>query len=111
MPLHIGTYYSKNIYFKDENAVAVNITGWQFRVHIRDSLEDTLLLELTTANGGMTVISGATGHARLAITALQSADFPTGWVVFDVLRTDITPGPTFLFSGKFKVALPVTHDE
>jgi hypothetical protein len=77
---------------------------------IRDRLDTETLLELTTANGGLVVIDGPTGEIAMRITAEQSAELPVARVVFDVLRTDASPGPLWIFGGKFAIKEPVTRD-
>ena len=111
MPAYQGTYYSKTFAFKDENEDPVDITGWEFSADLRDRVGTEELLSLTTANGGFTVTDGANGLVTMAITADQTAELPTKRLVFDVLRTDVTPGPLWLFSGKFTVRQPVTRDD
>jgi hypothetical protein len=111
MAAYQGTYYTKTFAFKDSDGVAVDITGWEFSADLRDRLDTEELLTLTTANGGFAVTDGAAGLMVMSITADLTADLPVGTLVFDVLRTDISPGPVWLFAGKFKVRQPVTRDD
>lgn len=112
MAAYQGTYYSKTFVFKDaETLEPLDITTWEFESTLRDRLDTAELLTLTTANGGWAVTDGANGEAELRITALQTADLPVAKLVFDVLRTDASPGPVWLFAGRFSVKRPVTRDE
>lgn len=106
-----GTYYAQYFTVKSDG-VAVNITGWTFRAMIRRQLDDEEeLVELTTANGGLTITDAANGRVRFALTAAQTELLPVGRVVFDLMRTDPANGPLILCSGKFRVKQPVTRDE
>lgn len=88
-----------------------DITGWEFKSQFRTRLDGEVLLELTTGNGGWTVIDGPNAYIKMSILADQSEDLPVGKIIFDVERTDIDPGPVWLFSGKVPVKQPVTRDE
>lgn len=111
MPVYQGTYYTKTLLFTDaDTGAAIDISGRTYEMDIRDAVTDTdPELTLTTANGGLTVTNGAGGALQIAITAVQSAALPLGKMVFDILRTDSSPGPTWVCSGSFKVKQPVTR--
>lgn len=111
MPAFQSDYYVRGFVLKDSNTAApVDITGWALQAQVRENLDDvTALLDLTTANGGLAITSGVGGRFEIRITAVQTALLPVGRVVFDVRRTDITPGPLWLFGGSFKVKQPVTR--
>ena len=112
MPVYQGTYFTKTFILKDRvSDTAIDVTGYEFACDIRDSVDDeTALLELTTAGGGITV--GATpgnGEVVMKLTAAQTAALPTGKLHFDVLHSNASPGPLWLFGGKFTVKQPVTR--
>lgn len=111
MPVYQGAYFSQTFIIKSQaTGLAVDVTGWTFRVQVRDNVADaTSLLELTTANGGFVVTNGPAGQVTLKITAAQATALPVGKMHFDVMRTDVNPGPTRLFGGTFKVKQPVTR--
>lgn len=111
MPAYQGTYYSKTFAFKDEDGEPVDITGWEFEADLRDRVDTEVLLTLTTANGGFAVGDGPNGLLVMSITAELTEELPAKRLVFDVLRTDSSPGPLWLFSGKFSVKQPVTRED
>lgn len=113
MPVYQGTYYSRGFLFKNSTTSdPIDITNWAFECMVRDRLDSVdALLTLTSLNGGFTVVDGPTGSALLAMTADQTALLPVGRMHFDVLRTDIVPGPTWQFGGRFPVKKPVTRDD
>ena len=111
MPVYQGTHYSRMFTFRDKaDNTPIDVTGWTFEAALRDNVDDAEpLLTLTSANGGMSVFDGANGRVEFIITSEQTEALPTGTIVFDVLRTDIDPGPVWLFGGKFPVRKPVTR--
>ncbi len=114
MPCYQGTYYTKTFLLKNaSDATAIDVSGYEFEMHIRDQPEDDApLLELTTANGGIDVGDNpSAGQVVLALTAAQTASLPVGKMHFDVLRTDQVNGPTYLFGGRFLVRQPITRDD
>ena len=111
MAAYQGTYYAVPFQLLDDaGAPVADITAWQLSADIRDNKTDTAeLLSLTTANGGLAVTNGPQARFELRITAVQTALLPLGRMVFDVLRTDASPGPVYLFGGSFPVKQPVTR--
>ncbi len=58
----------------------VDLTGYTARMQVRPSVtSSTVLLELTTTNGGI-VLGGALGTITLSATAVQTAALPRGGV-------------------------------
>lgn len=104
-----ATYYAKVFVFK-QNGVPINISGWTFRAQFRAQVTDTaVLLELTTANTGFAITDAVNGKVEMRITSAQLNAMPVAVAVFDVMRTDASPGPLRLFGGKLKVKQPVTR--
>lgn len=113
MPIYKGTYYSRTFLFMDEAGAPLDITGWEFRAMFRANKTDPNppLLELTSANGGWTVIDGPGGELQMMMSSVQTPDLDATKVVFDVLRTLPTPQPIWLFEGSVPVKSPITHDD
>ena len=109
MPIYQGAAYQLNFTWEDDDGLPIDVSDWEFAAHIKDARADTTaLVSLTTANGGFSVTDGPGGRFQMVLTAEQTESLPVGGMVFDVLRTDADPGPTFLMSGSFRVKLPVT---
>lgn len=105
-----GTAYTLNFTFEDDDEVVIDITGWTFATDIKDSRsDDAALVSLTTANGGFVVTDGPNGRLDMIITAAQTDLLPEGSMVFDLLRTDSSPGPVYYLGGSFRVKRPVTQ--
>lgn len=65
------------ITYKDENGQPINLTGYTARLQVRERHDSaTILLELTTENGGIT-IDGPAGTLTLHLSAAASAAL--GW--------------------------------
>lgn len=110
MAIYQGTFYTAVFIIQDEGGNAVNITGWEFKAMFRKHLDDEVpLITLTTADGGFEVTDGAAGTFRMSILEDETELLTLGSVVFDVLRTDNSPGPVWIFGGKVKVKEPVTR--
>jgi hypothetical protein len=110
MTVWVGNYTAYSFVLKSKtNCEALDITGWEFQADIKANKDDeTALLSLDTDGGGFAVITAAEGRFEMRITALQSEDLPTGKLFFDIRRTDVSPGPIWLFGGSFFVKTPVT---
>lgn len=111
MAIYPGAHYSKILTLKRRvDDAAIDITGWTFHAQLRDDIKAVaVMIELTTENGGFTVLDGPAGRLGIAITSEQSEDFSLGTVVGDVFRTDIDPGPVRLFGFKDRVKRAVTR--
>lgn len=110
MAAYQGTYYTAQFQLANSDGSAINISGWTFEAEFRVQLSDVApLLTLTTANTGFSIVNASTGVFQMAITSVQTLALPTGGVLFDVLRTDASPGPLYLFGGRLRVKEPVTR--
>lgn len=112
MTIYRGAHFSLPLTLvSNETGEAVDITGWRLQCQIRDTLfDENFMIDLTTENGGITIVDAPAGKFRLDITATQNKDFSLGNVVGDVFRTDADPGPVRLFGFKDKVREPVTRE-
>lgn len=110
MAAYQGTYYAAQFQLQNADGTNPNIAGWTFEAEFRVNISDVApLLTLTTANTGFSVISPSTGILQMAFTAAQTLTLPVGGLLFDVLRTDVSPGPVYMFGGVMRVKQPVTR--
>ena len=100
-PIYRGSYFAANFAFGSDESTPLDISGWEFRSHIRScpSEPGPPDLELTTANGGFVVTDGSAGLLLMQILAEDTTTLKVGKIVFDVLRTDAVPGPLWLFAS------------
>jgi hypothetical protein len=79
-----GATFSEQIEWKDENGVAIDLTGFTARMHMRDTLEATTpFLTLTTENGGIT-LGGAAGTVDLLASAAATSAISAPSGVYDL---------------------------
>jgi hypothetical protein len=114
MTIWRGSHYSITFSLQQVlgSSAPVNVTGWLFRSQIRDKNSDkTIMIELTTENGGVVTLDASSGLIQLVITAEQNRNFSLGNVVGDVFYMNAVPGPLRLFGFSDRVRRPVTRDE
>lgn len=79
-----GATFSEQIEWKDENGVAIDLTGFTARMHMRDTLEATTpFLTLTTENGGI-ALGGAAGTVDLLASAAATSSISATSDVYDL---------------------------
>lgn len=110
MAAYQGTYFTQPITLKDKGTgVALDITGWTFKAEFRVDVDDTNpALTLDSTAGGFSIIDAANGRVSMNVDLTTNTLAP-GKYQFDVLRTDCTPGPIWLFGGSILVRQPVTR--
>lgn len=87
----------------------VNLTSFTARMQIRPTLEDTtVLVSLTTENGGIT-LGGVTGTIALLLTAAATAVLNFSNAVYDLEIIDATGVVTRLLSGNVILSKEVTR--
>ena len=75
-----GADYDKPLVWRDSTGNPVNLTGYTARMQLRPSVSsDTVLLDLTTENGGIT-LGGATGEITLHFTESNTSPLVKGGV-------------------------------
>ncbi len=89
-----GSEFSQVLYWKDANEVAIDLTGYKARMHIRSSsYSATTLLELTTENGRI-IITPLTGKIEIKILASVTETFTWNSGVYDLeLYVEGSPSP------------------
>lgn len=79
-----GATFSEQIQWKDENGVAIDLTGFTARMHMRDTLEATTpFLTLTTENGGI-ALGGTAGTVDLLASAAATSAISATSGVYDL---------------------------
>lgn len=83
LTIYQGATFRKSFVWKADG-VAVDLTGYTARMHIRENLEDaSAAITLTTENGGIT-LGGNTGQIDMLITATQTAAITFSSAVYDL---------------------------
>lgn len=103
-----GTDYDKPLVWKDSAGVPVNLAGYSARMQLRPSVSsDTVLLDLTTENGGIT-LGGALGTITLHFTEANTSPLTKGGV-YD-LEVIIGGKVKRLVAGSITVSKQVTRN-
>lgn len=103
-----GTTLNKGLVWKGSTGAPVDLSGYTARMQLRPSVSsDTVLLDLTTENGGIT-LGGALGTITLHFTAAQTAALPKGGV-YD-LEMIIDGNVTRLIQGAVSLSKEVTRN-
>lgn len=104
-----GASFNVPLVWKDSNGVLVNMTGYTARMHVREAIDDpVILMELTTQNGRI-AIDAPTGTIRLLLSATETAAIT--WVrgVYDLELVDPAGVVTRLLQGQLRVSKEVTR--
>jgi hypothetical protein len=103
-----GATYSQVFTWKDSNGDPVSLVGWTGRMQVRSRVPSaTTVLDLTTANGGVT-LGGAAGTVTISVSAADMADVDAGVYTYDI---ELVNGSTVerLVMGTFTVRGEVTR--
>ena len=103
-----GATYSQVFTWNDSNGDPVSLVGWTGRMQVRSRVPSvTTVLDLTTANGGIT-LGGAAGTVTVSVSAADMADVEAGVYGYDI---ELVNGSTVerLVMGTFTVRGEVTR--
>lgn len=103
-----GATFTRVLTWLDDDGIAVNLAGYTARMQVRSDHESaTVLLSLTTENGGIT-LGGSAGTVTLSATATATAALESGEHVYDL---ELVSGAvvTRLMQGCFVVDPEVTR--
>lgn len=110
IPIEQGATWTLDISVTDDNGDAIDLTGYTARMSIRRDADDsTALIELTTANGRIS-IAALTGIVTLVLTAAETAAITT-WTrgVYDLELVSAIGTVTRLIQGAVTVLAEVTR--
>lgn len=102
--IYRGTYFEYVFAFDDDvTGAPLNITGWTFSASIKGE-DGSEVIAATTASGHFAVSGADAGEMTFKLTDSQTAALTgTDIVKFDLLRTDINPGPLWLARAEFDI--------
>ena len=109
LKINQGETFRHTLLWKDSSEVAINLTGYTARMHIRGKLEDTTtLLELTTENGRILITNPTIGEIKLYISATDTSSIK--WIA-GVYDLEMISGSDVirLVEGKVSVTKEVTR--
>ena len=103
-----GATFSRVITWKNSNGTPIDLTNYTARMQVRANYPSTtVVLELTTVNGGIT-LGGALGTITLAATATTTAAIAADQYVYD-LELITGSNVTRVVEGSFTVTPEVTR--
>ena len=107
MKLEQGSTFGLTITYKDSSGNPINLTGYDARMQMRRTYDDTSLIDLTTNNGRIS-LGGVAGTVTLSIAAGDTAALPSVEGVYDLelVSGDIVDK---LLAGTFTIAREVTR--
>lgn len=77
-----GQTWEEPLLLKNADGTAMNLTGYQARMHVRaDIADDAPLLQLDGTNGRLAVTDPVAGEITLSVTAADMAALPLGYEV------------------------------
>ena len=91
----------------------IDVTGWTFRMQIREKDQDgALIVELTTANGGVVIVDAVNGQVELLIAdtvtdAFTEAQFKCA--VYDLEAIDALGNVERIMEGTAVLSLNITR--
>jgi hypothetical protein len=104
-----GETYTKQFVWKDSAGTEVNLTGYTARMQVRQSkASDTVLLELTTANGRI-ALGGAAGTIDLTLSATVTAAITWKRGLYDLELVASNGVVRRLLEGEVTVSKEVTR--
>jgi hypothetical protein len=104
-----GASFSRTLTYLQASGAPRDLTGYTARMQIKDVYGGTLLYELTTGNGRIT-IDGVNGKTTLTLSAVQTAGltFASGIYDLELVSPAATPVVTRLVEGTITVTPEVT---
>lgn len=109
MVIDQGATLSRTITWKDSSKTLINLTGYSARMQVRPEVASTTLtIELTTANGRIT-LGGALGTVTLTISAADTSALVPGRYVYDLELVSSAGVVNRLIMGNFVVRGEVTR--
>lgn len=92
-----------------DNGKPIDLTGYTARMQVREKITSTsAVLDLTTANGGVT-LGGTAGTIRVLATAAQTAALTIASGFYDLEIIDVTAAVRRLLEGAVTISKEVTR--
>lgn len=98
-----GADFKSTILIKDDNGVAVDITGYAANAMIRKTYSSSNSVAFTAS------VNGAIGQITLSLPANSSANMAAGRYVYDLSVVDTLSKKTRIVEGIVTIAPSVTH--
>ena len=101
-----GYEYGFDLLVTDSADEAIDITGFDFNMSIKDNANSVPLLSLTTslddAVTGFFIVDALAGLFRLKITSTDTATLKKGFHLYEISQTDLAGELTLFMQGKIQ---------
>jgi hypothetical protein len=109
--IYQGTTFKKDIqWLIGTPPIPVDITGYTFRMQIREKIKDTIfLIELTTENSKIIITSATEGRFSLVLTATETSLLNFKSAVYDLEVITPSGNVSRFCEGSVQLSLEVTR--
>jgi hypothetical protein len=109
-----GTTVVKQFTYKDANAVIVDLSGYDVRMQLRDTIGSSTVIDSFTTSSGLSILGSAnstsSGTIQLRIEAASSSLYTFTTAVYDIEIEDTGSSTvTRLLQGTIKLSPEVTR--
>lgn len=98
-----GDTFPLTLTYKDPNGTAINLTGYTFRLEVRENFGGEVLSAVCTLGDGITVPDVTTGVINISISSAKTNKFNYPRSAFQLQATDQYGKKTTLLQGWFIV--------
>lgn len=106
--LDAGSTYQLSVLWKDDSAVAIDLTGYSARMHVRREIKDADTVLALSSGSGLT-LGGSAGTIAIEIPAADTVDL-SGVYVYDLEVESGGGVVTRLIQGTITVVPEVTRE-
>jgi hypothetical protein len=85
--IYQGADWTLPLTWLDDDGDPYDLSGWDFRVQIRDTQNDVLLAELSTGNGKI-VVGSTSPNITLALPHAETAAYSWVWGIWELEPTE-----------------------
>ena len=103
-----GSTFSKVLIYKDDEGVVKNLTGYQAKMQLRESVNGKVLIELTTTNGRL-IITPLDGKIEMHLTPAETKELNFCKALYD-LDIFTTENKYTLLEGNVTLIKEVTRN-
>jgi hypothetical protein len=104
-----GSTFTRTVTVKDNAGTVRDLTGFTAKMQVRRDIEDsTVIIELSTSNGGISITSATGGIMQLSLSSTQTAALTLGGV-YDLELVNSSGAIERLLRGEFVLDKEVTR--
>jgi len=104
-----GAVLNRSVALKSAKKQPVDITGYTGRMHIREAISSTDIIEVQTTENNRLKINGPEGEILITIPSIEMETVDAGEYVYDLEVESPEGEVTRIIHGKFEVRPEVTR--